>query len=98
MLTDIHQKAFILIVGLFLGASLTVMGSFKESLLVTAGTTLFWALCSLPSILSFGERLYSPAPKDAAPKPRPTPLCHVYDPVTNTMTALRRDLLTAVLH
>ncbi len=94
MLSDFNQKVLILIVSLFLGAVLTI----HVALCMTGGVLLVWGLHNLQFTLSFLQRLFSPAPRNAVSKPRPIALCHLYDPETNTMTALPRALILELFH
>ena len=70
MLSQVNQKATILIVALVVGKSLP---SYESMFCLAGGIALFWTLCCQSSILSFLKRLYSPAPRGAV-QPRPMPL------------------------
>ena len=89
MPADFNQKVLILIVALFLGAFLTV----HVALTITAGVVLVWGLHNAQSVLSLLKRLYSWEHRKTAPQLRPITLCHVYDPETNTMTAVPRAII-----
>jgi hypothetical protein len=90
MLSEINQKAIILIVALFFGKSLRTN---EDALYLIGGIALFWVLYHQSSILSFLKRLYSPAPPNAVSKSSRIPMVHLYDPEIGQMSAIPRALI-----
>lgn len=89
MMSNMNQKAILIIVTLIIGKSLPTYEALFYSI---SAITLFWALCSQLAISSFLKRLFTKAPRGVL-QPRPMPLCYVFDPESNTMTAVPRAVV-----
>ena len=93
MVTQINQKAILLIIALLIGMSLR---NNAEAFYLISGVLLCWALFQQSAINAFLKRVCSPGPRNAV-KSRPIPLCYVFDPESNSMTAVPRAAMMLVL-
>lgn len=93
MVTQINQKAILLIIALSIGMSLR---NNAEAFYLIGGILLCWTLFQQSAITAILKRVCSPAPRNVV-KPRPIPLCYVFDPESKSMTAVPRAAMMLVL-